>query len=867
METSAFTILENLKNGILIFNNAGSVKFANPAARSMLTEQYGQEFDHVFTQLLNLSNESNNGHSLVTKFSLLGNKRVSVSISQVDIDSQICIMCELEDTSKQLELERQANRNDKLKAMITDASLDGLITINDDGVVLEFSEMAEEIFGWSVEEIKGKLMEDFIIPDAMRPLHKAGMKKFKQDGTGPLIGQRVEVEALRKDGSLFPIELTLVSGMLENERLVTAFVRDITERKGAEAQLVEAKETAEKASETKSRFLSQMSHEIRTPLNGVMAALSLVEQKAINDENERIISTARECGQSLLHIISEILDFSKIEFGEFNLSPSPSYIVPKIVSLIQSFESQKNNDQVVFITFVHPKLCGQINIDALKLIQVFRVLIDNAIKYTKSGYIAISVFPDIKHDGNVIFNVTDTGSGVPKNRQKSIFKEFEQADETRDAAKSGTGLGLYIASRIVTLMGGELGIESELGRGSCFSFSVPCHIISEPDFTPSQIVCITEDSRIAQFISSMLDKANIRCQAYNSFDKLTHHYSKPVKLLIDDRLKFHEQQLVRIAADFDDLAIFARDLNSSHDKKICELYSDLSRALHLHKLWTVTPTESSKAPIADNEINSLKGAKILLVEDVDANRFLAAEILLTANCNVVTAVNGEEAISKAEKEKFDLILMDMRMPIMNGLDAWLAIKNGNGPCKRAPVLALTANAERSEMKKCLDAGMHGYITKPIEAKKLISDISHYLPDFIAPSSRLIDKESSQVKIFNDSSTLNSNALKQLANDLPPGRLPMMLEMFSGELTRRNQSINEFFEADDIKNIREEAHALKSASATVGGETLASFCEKLEIAAKEEEREVVAQLMTDFDGLCKELQVAINTYKKSQGYAE
>jgi PAS domain S-box-containing protein len=866
MDSFAFSLFDNVKNGIVVVDAQGAVVFANTVARNMLLEHPEQSLDKVLKHHLPFSSGKVDGH-IHSKDLFLSEGRVfTLTIKESPIGSETFFICEFEDISTQRQLLQQATRSDKIKAMITDASLDGLITINDDGIVLEFSDMAEKIFGWSQDEIRGQLMDEFIIPEAMRPMHKAGMEKFKKDGTGPLIGKRVEVDALRKDGSTFPIELTLITGVLDDERLVTAFVRDITDRRKAESELIEAKESAERASETKSRFLSQMSHEIRTPLNGVMAALSLVEQKAINDENESIIHTAKECGESLLHVISEILDFSKLEYGELKLNNSACSLVPKVVSLIQSFESQKHNNKVVFISFVHPDYCDQVSIDANKLVQVLRVLVDNAMKYTEAGFIAISVLPDPDVERNIVVSVTDTGTGIPEDRQATIFNEFEQADEARDAAKSGTGLGLYIASRIVELMGGKISVDSKLHEGSCFGFSIPCDVLSRSEYNLPNIVCLTEDERLGAFISSMLSQAAINHQVHATFKALTNHSATPSTLLLDDRVKFHEQELIQIADRYTEIAIFARDLNSSHDRKVCELYSDLSQSLHLQQLW------SGSKPITKNiesHVASLKGAKILLVEDVDANRFLAAEILLNANCNVVTATNGADAVAKAEKEAFDLILMDMRMPIMGGLEAWLIITNGNGPCSHTPVLALTANAERSEMKKCLDAGMHGYITKPIDAKKLIAEISRYLPDFISHTPALTDEKALNVKIINnsDSNALNTKAFERLANDLPQDRLPMMLEMYTGELIRRKERITTFFEEKDLKNIREEAHALKSASATVGGDKLAAFCAELECAAKEEDREQVVLLISEFEPLCEELQEAVSAYMKLQGYTE
>ena len=413
--------------------------------------------------------------------------------------------------------EEELKRSEDLLRNVVDASFDGVIVMNGEGVVLDFSPAAEDVFGWKAQELVGQKMSDFIIPEKYRQAHDDGLAKFLVTGEGPVLGKRIEIEGLHKDGHEIIVELAIRHTRGAEGPLFLGYVRDITERKAADAALRDAKEKAEAANEAKAKFLAMMSHEIRTPMNGVLGILSLLRDTDLDPAQSDYVKTARESGRSLLELINDILDFSKLEAGRMELDNAPfrlNTVVKSVVDLFMPIAQEKGLG--LFLN-------GQENIpqivvgDSGRLRQVILNLVSNAIKFTEIGSVDISV--DVARQDPVRpvfrFSVKDTGIGIPKDKHEALFGEFVTVDGSYTKKQGGTGLGLAICQQIAQLMDGEITLESLPGAGSTFHFTVPITLAddqtpaaedagetTDADLPEGLVILLAEDNATNQIVVS-----------------------------------------------------------------------------------------------------------------------------------------------------------------------------------------------------------------------------------------------------------------------------------------------------------------------------------------------------------------------------
>ncbi|MCV0423870.1 MAG: PAS domain S-box protein [Roseibium sp.] len=371
--------------------------------------------------------------------------------------------------------EEELKRSEDLLRNVVDASFDGVIVMNGEGVVLDFSPAAEEVFGWEAQELVGQKMSNFIIPEKYRQAHDDGLARFLITGEGPVLGKRIEIEGQHKDGHEIIVELAIRHTRGAEGPLFLGYVRDITERKAADAALRDAKEKAEAANEAKAKFLAMMSHEIRTPMNGVLGILSLLRDTDLDPGQADYVKTARESGRSLLELINDILDFSKLEAGRMELDNAPfrlNTVVKSVADLFMPIAQEKGLGLFLNGQEATPQIVVG---DSGRLRQVILNLVSNAIKFTEIGSVEITV--DIVKDDPVRpvfrFSVKDTGIGIPKDKHEALFGEFVTVDGSYTKKQGGTGLGLAICQQIAQLMDGDISLESLPGAGSTFHFTVP----------------------------------------------------------------------------------------------------------------------------------------------------------------------------------------------------------------------------------------------------------------------------------------------------------------------------------------------------------------------------------------------------------
>ncbi|MEP3427874.1 MAG: PAS domain S-box protein [Roseibium sp.] len=413
--------------------------------------------------------------------------------------------------------EAELRRNEDLLRNVVDASFDGVIVMNGNGVVIDFSPAAEDVFGWSAQEVIGEKMSSLIIPEKYRKAHDDGLKNFLITGEGPVLGKRFEIEGLHKKGHEIIVELAIRHTKGAEGPLFLGYVRDVTERKAADIALREAKEKAETANEAKAKFLAMMSHEIRTPMNGVLGILSLLRDTDLDPAQASYVKTARESGRSLLELINDILDFSKLEAGRMELDPAPfrlKSVVKSIVDLFLPIAQDKGLD----LSLNYPEdIPHNVYGDAGRLRQVILNLVSNALKFTEIGSVEISVEVNSisTEKPEFRFSVKDTGIGIPKDKHGALFGDFVTVDSSYTKKQGGTGLGLAICKQISDLMGGEISLESLPGAGSTFHFVVPIELAEDqtPMFDPAEeyrpaefpkglVVLLAEDNATNQIVVS-----------------------------------------------------------------------------------------------------------------------------------------------------------------------------------------------------------------------------------------------------------------------------------------------------------------------------------------------------------------------------
>lgn len=518
---------------------------------------------------------------------------------------------------------------------------DALILIDGRAGRVQFwNKAAESIFGFAAAEAMGRPVHELIVPAASRQAMAKGLQGFAESGQGGCIGRISEGVGVRKDGSEFPIELSISSMKIRDEWIAVALVRDISGRKQIEAELAshresleaqvaartnelsQAKNAAEAANRAKSAFLANVSHEIRTPLNAITGMTHLVVREGVSVQQAQRLEKIIAAGDHLLAIINDVLDLSKIEAEKFTFEAIPVN-VEAILANVRSFVFERVRAKGLEVEQTVARLPANLLGDPTRIQQALLNLVTNAVKFTDSGSISLhcQAIAETDRDATIRFEVRDSGIGISPEAIARLFLPFEQADNSTTRRYGGTGLGLAITRKLANLMGGDVGVSSTPGEGSCFWFSV------------------------------LLQKAA------------------------------------------------ANPLSIRHRK----------------------PMEKAEATLRE----AYAGARILLVEDDEVNAEVIAALLTDCALAVDVATNGQEGIAMAETGQYDLVLMDVQMPVMDGISATRHIRAASAG-HLVPIVALTANAFSEDRARCLAAGMDDFLAKPVEPGILFSAILELL---------------------------------------------------------------------------------------------------------------------------------------------
>jgi two-component system sensor histidine kinase/response regulator len=715
---------------------------------------------------------------------------------------------------------------------------DGVAHIDSRGTILSVNDRIEDMFGYDEDELIGCNVS-LLMPEPHRSAHDGYLENYRTGRRPKILGRRVEVEGMTKDGRRFPIDLSVNEMVDDAGSTYIGVIRDITAEKQAEQELKAALAIAEAAAEARSSFLANMSHEIRTPINAVLGFSHLCLNLELPARGRDYVAKVHSAAESLLGIVNDVLDFSKMDAGKLEMESIVFSLNDVLQRVAGMFSLKAREKGVELVMGALPDVPDRLQGDPLRLGQVLINLLGNALKFTERGEIsvivqAMTVTADV---ASLRFEVRDTGLGMNPEQQARLFTAFTQADSSTTRKYGGTGLGLAISKSLVQHMHGEIGVESEAGVGSCFHFTArfdlpPGEAAQARARSPlaGRRILVVDDNRVMRTLLERLvqalgceaetfdsaEPALVRLRAGAHVDLILMDWwlpgldglatarriravGNPVPIIL---ITGGEPEMARAQANSGEIQAFlAKPVTRS------TLHDTLVAVLGGHVTLPPLAARQDTTPL-------LTGKHILLVDDNDFNREVGRELVGLTGATVDTADDGAQAVAAVTSDRYDLVLMDLQMPVMDGYTAARILRER---WPDLPILALTAHAMTEEKARVLAAGMNDIVTTPILPDTLYAVLARWLTDGEPVAGRFDSADSQSVvppvappgsEVFDLAAALGRvNGNRKM--------LDRFLRLFRERNAGGLKEIGAALAAQDIESARRFAHSLKGGAGTIG----------------------------------------------------
>jgi PAS domain S-box-containing protein len=851
---------DSISDLLILTDGAGFIQRMNRATIHTLNTTYmnliGKNIDSLFSEK---KLEIKPGELTGVECKLKGSEaffRVTCSNLQLENDASVLVYTFHDITRQKKDAELILRQNQYYESVLKFSPV-AIVTLDLNENIISCNPAFEQLFAYSRSEVLGKNLDKIISP--IEPEEAISFTRQVKEGN-TVHGYTTRY---RKDGT--PVEVE-VSGVLvsigEKKVGILAIYHDITE-------LINAKRAAEAADKAKSEFLANMSHEIRTPMNGVIGMIELLKDTSLDNEQRDYLNAANESADSLMSLINEILDFAKIEAGQMTIENIDFDLRSMVEGVARTMAGRAETKGIEMVCMVNRDIPSRVKGDPTRLRQVLVNLVSNSIKFTAQGEIVIRAIVDEKKENEtrLLFSITDTGIGIPRDRQKAIFERFVQLDSSSTRKYGGTGLGLAISAELVKLMGGEIGVQSEPGQGSTFWFTIttfkPTEEGTRPLIIPVDLkmlpVLVIDDNQTNRTIISKIvtgfgcevTQASSGNQALTAL-RTSSRKGKPFRLILLDMQMPEmdgEQVLKEIKLDPDLRKTSVVILTSMGYRGDAARLQSMGCAAYLLKpvrqkelfntIIAVMGQQQISPPPSTSIITRHMLAEadhrenmILLAEDNAINQKLALRLLQKVGYTVDVVETGKQAVDAVQKKTYSLVLMDVQMPEMDGYDATRQIRNLPVAINSVPIVAMTAHAMSGDREKCLQAGMNDYLSKPLNVDEVLSVVNKYVCQ-----SQDAWKAEKQVPGAEEPQSKGVPPLYDIETALPRfgDSISTFYEFLGAFITHLKKSTYELENAistQDAAKVHFLSHSIKGAAANFEISSIRQAAQDLETRAKE-----------------------------------